>query len=188
MFDANGDSELQLDELPPSFLGTFFKTFDGNGNGGIDAKEYNVFKEFSQPFHKGMSAFKPGGTGDLSETNVAWSESGSMPRTPSALCYDGVLFTLSEGGVLQSFAADSGELLSKQRVEARGNIYSSPALGDGKIYLGSRDGEIAVVSAEAEPQNLHSANIGGDIQASVAIANGRIFFRTGKALVCFGKK
>jgi outer membrane protein assembly factor BamB len=185
-FDESEDGSLQTTELPNSFLKTFVKQFDRDASGGIEEPEYSQFKEISQPFTKGMVALKSGGLGDLTETNVAWKESRSMPRTPSSLYHDGILYVVSEGGALQSINAESGKVLHKGRIAARGTVYSSPSMGDGKIYIGTRNGEISVVSAEVEWKNLHSASLGGEIQASPAIADGRVYFRTDQAIYCFG--
>lgn len=185
-YDKSADGAVQLAELPHSFLNTFFNRFDRDGSGAIDVREYATFESLSRPFLQGMVAFKPGGLGDLTETNLAWTESRSMPRTPSALYHKGTLFTVNEGGVLQSLDAHTGELHHRGRIAARGSVFASPVLGDGKIYLGTRNGEVAVVSAEPQWKNLHSAELAGDIQASPAIANGRVYFRTDTVLYCFG--
>ena len=184
-YDANSDELLQDSELPPCFLKTFFGRFDSDANQGVNAKEYTLYEEISRPFVTGMVAVKPGGSGDCTK-NVIWTESRSMPRTPSAIYQNGVLYVVNEGGVLQSIDPETGKTLQKDRISARGTIYSSPALGDGKIYFGTRNGEISVVSAEADWKNLHSAKLEGEIKASIAISNGRIFIRTEKALYCFG--
>ena len=185
-YDTSADGVLQVEELPASFLKTFFAKFDQDRSGGVDEAEYGRLEGISQPFVKGMVAIRPGGKGDLTDTNVVWTQTRSMPRTPSAICHQDVLYVVNESGVLQTFSAGTGELLHKDRLAARGTIYSSLALGDGKLFVGTRDGAVAVVSAEAEWQDLHNAKLDGEIQASPAIADGRVYFRTSQSLYCFG--
>ncbi|MCA9069242.1 MAG: PQQ-binding-like beta-propeller repeat protein, partial [Planctomycetaceae bacterium] len=187
-YDGNQDEALQLEELPPSFLKTFFSRFDRDTSGGISEKEYDEFKDISRPFQKGMVAIKPGGAGEWSQSQLAWTVSRSMPRTPSALYQSGVIYVVNEGGVLQSLDAKTGTVLHQGRIAARGTIYSSPVLGDGKIYIGTLNGEVTVISAEPQWKTLHSAKLDSEIQACPAIADGRVYFRTKTSLYCFGLK
>jgi outer membrane protein assembly factor BamB len=68
----------------------------------------------------------------------------------------------------------------------RGQDYSSPVLGDGKIYYLSRTGEAFVYAAGAEfklaAQN-HFAS-GGDFSSTPAISDGQLFIRSSKFLYC----
>ena len=56
-----------------------------------------------------------------------------------------------------------------------------------RIYLIDTDGKLAVVSAEAEWNVLHTSDFSEGCHATPAIAAGRIYVRTGKTLYCFGK-
>ena len=168
-YDRDRDSRLQSRELPKCFLKAFFDRFDRDTNGGIDEREYtSQFEALSRPFAKGLSAWKPSENGTA--PTLAWTLSRSMPRTPSALCRAGVLYVVNEGGHLHSIDADTGKIICKDRIAARGTVYSSPSLGDGKIYIGTRSGNVAVLAAKAQWENLHSAKLDGEIQASPAIA------------------
>ena len=135
--DKNADSELQSAELPRSFLRAFFKRFDQNANGGISEKEYKSYEQLSRPFIKGMVAIKPGEGKDSLTLSHAWTQSRGMPRTPSAIAHKGVLYVVSEKGIFQSVDARSGKVIHKGRIGARGTVYSSPSMGDGKIYIGT---------------------------------------------------
>ncbi|QDU93521.1 PQQ-binding-like beta-propeller repeat protein [Lignipirellula cremea] len=185
-YDQNADKALQPSELPACFLKTFFARFDTDASGGVSPAEYGAFDELSQPYTGGLLCILPGGPADRSDENLAWSIERSMPRTPSAVFHQGVLLIANEGGILQSIDAESGKVLRSARLGARGTIYGSPALGDGKLYLGDLDGNVSVVSAVADWENLHTATLDSEIQASPAIADGRVYFRTKTAVYCFG--
>lgn len=185
-FDRNNDAALQKAELPNSFLKAFFSRFDKDTNAGITEQEYGQFRELSRPFVKGMVAFKPEGAQEPTVTHEVWAQTRTMPRTPSALYLDGVIYVVNESGILQSMDAKSGKVIHKGRIDAKGTIYASLASGDGKIYVGTRNGTIGVISARPNWTNLHTAQLDGEIQASPAIEKGHIYFRTAKALYCFG--
>jgi outer membrane protein assembly factor BamB len=63
-------------------------------------------------------------------------------------------------------------------------------LGDGKIYYVMRNGRTVVLAAKPTFEKLALNDLGraGMFNASPAIADGKIFIRSEKALYCFGKQ
>ena len=69
----------------------------------------------------------------------------------------------------------------------RAQDYSSPVLGDGKIYFLSRSGNALVYAAGPEFKLLaqnHFAPGSGDFSSTPAISDGRLFIRSSKFLYC----
>ncbi len=69
----------------------------------------------------------------------------------------------------------------------RGSDYSSPVIGDGKIYYVSRSGEVTVMKAGDTFEKLATNRLttdSEDFSATPAISNGQIFFRSSKHLYC----
>lgn len=69
----------------------------------------------------------------------------------------------------------------------RGSDYSSPVLGDGKIYYVTRGGEIHVIKPTDKFEKLATNRVTAepeDFSATPAISNGQIFFRSNKHLYC----
>jgi outer membrane protein assembly factor BamB len=69
----------------------------------------------------------------------------------------------------------------------RGSDYSSPVLGDGKIYYVTRSGDIHVLAATDKFEKLATNRLtddSEDFSATPAISNGQIFFRSSKHLYC----
>ena len=56
------------------------------------------------------------------------------------------------------------------------------------MYLANQQGEVTVISAEADWQVLHSVDFNEDIFATPAIVEGRIYLRTAGHLYCFASK
>jgi len=68
-----------------------------------------------------------------------------------------------------------------------GSDYSSPVLGDGKIYYVTRGGDIHVIKPTDKFEKLATNRVTAeseDFSASPAISSGQIFFRSNKHLYC----
>ncbi|MHC4812405.1 MAG: PQQ-binding-like beta-propeller repeat protein, partial [Planctomycetota bacterium] len=63
---------------------------------------------------------------------------------------------------------------------------ASLVAGDGKIYACSDEGDVVVVAARAEFQELSRTSLGEEIHATPAIAQGNVLIRTKNHLYCFG--
>ena len=65
---------------------------------------------------------------------------------------------------------------------------SSPVLADGRLYLTGRDGKVTVVKTGRKFEVLAVNEIGDDVSASPAFANGTIYLRSFGALWAIRKK
>ena len=79
-----------------------------------------------------VMAVRPGGKGEVSQTNIAWSERRGVPGVPSPLYYNGRLYTFQNGGIVFCRVAKTGELVYSGRLGALGYYYSSPVAADQK--------------------------------------------------------
>jgi outer membrane protein assembly factor BamB len=183
--DADKDGALSREEAAAiSGLVHLVDRIDGdygNGDGKIDAPEWSkAFGAFSG--FGGLRAVRLDGSG-----KEAWRFEKSLPYLPSALLYQGVLYSVNERGVVTALDAETGELLEQSRLrEALGDYAASPVAGDGKIYFASLEGKVSVVKAGKDLQTLSTADLGESVQATPAISGGRLYVRTAKALYCFG--
>ena len=57
---------------------------------------------------------------------------------------------------------------------------------DGKIFLASEEGKIAVLRAGTDWEVLAVNDLNENCYATPALSEGRIYIRTGEALYCFG--
>lgn len=130
-------------------------------------------------------AIRPGASGDISlkgeesaNASIAWSHKRGGPYTPTPLILNGLMYILSNQGVLSAYNATSGERLYQQRVGNGGSYSASVVGGDGKIYLSSEDGEINVVKAGPKYELLAQNNVGEVVMATPAISDGMLLIRT----------
>lgn len=90
-----------------------------------------------------VMAIRPGGTGDVTETNVAWTVKKGAPNTPSLLVVDELLYMVSDRGVATCLNAKTGQEVWQERIG--GNYSASPLYADGKVYFQSEEGDTTVV-------------------------------------------
>ena len=132
-----------------------------------------------------LLAIRPSGTGDVTDTHVAWSVHRRTPEIPSPLIVDDLMFMVTEGGVVSCLEAKSGNEVWKGRLD--GDYWASPLYADGKVYFFSREGNISVISAGREFELLAENEFDEGFIASPAIAGNTIIVRSLTHLYCFAQ-
>jgi outer membrane protein assembly factor BamB len=130
-------------------------------------------------------ALKPGATGDITlkgddtkGASFAWSTKRGGPYIPTPVIYGDQLYVLQNSGVLSAHKIATGEQIYQKRLGGTGGSFSaSPVAGDGKIYCTSEDGDVFVIKAGPEYQELAKNSLGEVIMATPAISDGLIIFR-----------
>jgi outer membrane protein assembly factor BamB len=187
--DRNGDGRLSKDEITdPGARNRFDEYLDLDDTGYLEERDWQQYQE-RRLGENGLRAYRLGGEGDLTETNLLWKNSRSLPNVPSPLVYRGVLYTLKEGGILTSFDMHTGEIIKQARLQdALGDYYASPVAADGKIFTVSEEGKVTVIEAGAQWQVLRVNDLGDGCKGTPAIAGGRLYIRTYGTLYCFAGK
>jgi len=134
-----------------------------------------------------VMAIRPGGKGEVNDTHVAWTQTRGVPGVPSPLYYNGRLYTFQNGGIVFSRVARTGELVYSGRIGALGYYYSSPVAADNKIYIASEEGVVVVLDGGEELKVLARNSLDGQILATPAIVDGKIYVRTENQLYAFGR-
>lgn len=138
----------------------------------------------------GALAVRAGGRGDVTSSHRLWKvNKGSNVSSP--VFHDGHLYWASDSlGVLYCAEAASGRIVYEQRLSRPGEFYASPVLAGGNLYYPARDGRTWVIAAQPEFQQLAVNELGerSTLNASPAIADGRLSLRTEKALYCIGNR
>ncbi len=185
-FDSNRDGQLEPGELPDESLKSRFNQFDRDKDDRLTQAEYDAMKHIFEKVENVALAIRTGGTGDVTGSHVLWKQNRYLPYVPSPLYYRGYLFWVKRGGIVASLDPETGNTLKVGRVSGQSSYFSSPVAGDGKIYLLSQEGELSVISAEAQWQELAHADFQEEAYATPAISGGRIYLRTTRHLYCFG--
>ena len=93
---------------------------------------------------------------------------------------------VKNGGIISCLVAGTGELKYQDKLRAGGPYYSSPVVGDGKIYIASARGVVSVFEPGDDLNILAHNEIKERIMATPAIIDGKIYLRTENNLYAFG--
>ena len=187
--DLNKDGKLSKDEMVDQRAKNRFDEYlDLDDTGFLEERDWEQFQE-RRIGENALRAYKLGGQGDLTKTNFLWKNAKSLPNVPSPLIYQGVLYTLKEGGILTSYDPKTGEVLKQARLQAAlGAYYASPVAAGGKIYTISEEGKASVIQAGGQWEVLAVNDLGDGCRGTPAIADGKMYVRTYGALYCFAKQ
>jgi outer membrane protein assembly factor BamB len=194
MFDKNNDGKIDItNELPKDTSGAImhrlFEGIDknnGNGDGILTESEWDAAMNPKEP-HGGLVRTKLGGKGDVTKANVGWRHTKGLPYVLAPVIYQGVLYTIRNGGILTTLNPETGEQLREERFkDALGDYYAQPVAADGKIYFISKEGKATVIRAGKDWERIGSGDFAEQVIATPAIADSRIFVRAEESLYCFG--
>jgi len=185
--DRNKDGKISRAEMP-EVNDEDWDDLDLDKDNTISDRDwqYNRARKLSR---NNLLAIRHGGRGDLTDTNVVWRYSKSLPNVPSPLLYQGVLYLVRDGGIATSLDPLTGKVLKQERLRgALEQYYASPVAADGKVFMLSQGGKLSVLRAGANWEVLAVNDMDEECFATPAIADGRIYVRTRSTLYCFGQR
>ncbi len=152
-----------------------------------------------------------GGTGDVSPKSLdsrdpankgsalVWSYGGKIEPPPkkgrrnhfgrtmsTCAVHDGLVYIPEFTGYLHCLDAKTGQHLWED--DLRTAIWGSPLYADGKVYLGTEDGEVVIYKHGRERKVLGKVEMGESIQSTPAVANGVLYVSTLSKLFAIGAK
>ena len=146
-----------------------------------------LFGMTSGPGGGGAIAVKPGGSGDVTESQRVWKLDRASGAIGSGVIYNGHLFTISQNGMASCLDLKDGSKVWEERLQgsgSRGESWSSMLLADGKIYVPNKAGDVFVLRAGPKFEVLATNSVGEPTNASLAASDGQLFLRTDKGLWC----
>ena len=123
-----------------------------------------------------LVAVRPEGAGDVTDTNVVWRFSRSVPNKPSILLVGDLIYMINDVGIATAVEAKTGEMVWQSRVG--GTFSASPIYAAGRIYLFDEDGKTTVVAEGREYKVLAENQLDNGFMASPAVAGDALFLRT----------
>ena len=131
-------------------------------------------------------AIRPDGSGDVTETHIAWQSPKGSPYVASPVLHDGVLYMVNDtNGVATAYQAASGEVLWQARLGKRQrgqSFYASPIAVNDKIYFTDDSGDTYVVRAGRDFELLRVNSLNDTTRASPALVDGIWYIRTQRHL------
>jgi outer membrane protein assembly factor BamB len=134
-------------------------------------------------------AIRPGGTGDVTRTHIAWQSPRGSPFVPSPLLYGDYLYLVNDmASIATAFKAVTGEVMWQGRlgVATREGFSASPVGVDGKVFFTNDEGETFVLRGGPTFDLLHVNRLDAQVLASPALVDKRWYFRTDKELLAIG--
>ncbi len=188
-FDKNKDGAITPDEVKGTPMEAFFRAQDLNGDGKLTAEDVEGMKKMTASGENVLVAVRPGGKGELGESQIAWKQTRGLPYVPCPLYYRGHVYLVKDGGMVSCFDAKTGAVAYQQeRLNALGNYYASPVAADGRIIVASLDGKVTVFAAGGEaPKILHQVDFRERIAATPALAGNNVYIRTPTTLYAFAR-
>ncbi len=131
-----------------------------------------------------MMAIRPDGSGNVSETHIAWRTRKGAGYVPSPIAEGDYFLGISDGGVASCFDAATGD---RPWMERLGTHYSSSLVSAaGLVYFTSDEGNTTIVRPGPKLDIVAENKLGEFAYASPAISQGKIFFRGEKHLYAIG--
>ncbi len=139
-----------------------------------------------------IAAVDAAAKGEIGKEQIRWNVKGFQGGFSSPVVDGDRLYQVDNGANLAAFDIATGKQLWLLNL---GTIQkASPVLADGKLYVGTENGKFFILKPTATgAEILDQDQLGTEAEpeaiiASAAVARGRVYFVTEKALYCVGKK
>jgi len=131
-------------------------------------------------------AIRPDGSGNVTDTHVAWRTNRGAAYVPSPIIVGPYLLVVADSGIASCFDAKTGKRHWMERLP--GGHSPSTVSADGLVYFTSDRGVTTIVRPGKTFNLIAQNELGEQISASPAISQGQFFLRTHQHLYCIGAK
>ncbi|MFT5192842.1 MAG: outer membrane protein assembly factor BamB [Verrucomicrobiales bacterium] len=144
--------------------------------------------------HQGsfMGAYKlDGAKGDITGTaHEAWTLNKHTPDVASpALSQDRLYFHAARKGILSCVDAKTGKVhFGPDRIPGLREVYASPVVAGGHVYLTGRDGTVVVIKDGTALEVVATNKLGEPMDASPVVIGGTLYLRAAKHLYAISSK
>lgn len=138
-----------------------------------------------------LSAIRPDGQGDVTDSAVVWAAEDGLPDIVSPLTDGKLIWLLTTDGTCTCYRVKDGSKVYEKEVGEA--VKSSPTLVGDKMYVFDEKGVMHLIAATEEFKELGKAALGESVRASPAFLDGRIYIRSATkdgvtSLLAIGKK
>lgn len=167
----------------------FCEGFNGRGE-PVPVYTHGVLVTVNGKTPGDVYAIRPGGSGDVTKSHMAWH----TPRTgnrdiPSPVAVGDYVFVVSMTGVASMYDAVTGKEVWRERIG--GNYSGSPFVANGLIYLLAEEGVTLVIRPGEKLDVVAKNALGSDVdeifRASPTPSRGQLLLRSQSALYCVGQ-
>lgn len=130
-------------------------------------------------------AVKPGGSGDVTDTHMAWhTERRGGRDLPSPVLVGDTLVVISMAGIVTGYDANNGQELWKERLG--GNFSGSPIAAGGRVFALAENGDVLVLRPGKELEVISRNQIGAGnevFRSSIGLIDNDLLIRSDRRLV-----
>ncbi len=112
-------------------------------------------------------------TGDITESGLIWSCDLSRHCCSTSSIKDGLLFITDCGRMIRCIDAETGKVYWSH--EAKGDMWASTLVADGKVYVGTRRSEFLIFAASKEKRLISEIKLDSATAATPVAANGVLY-------------
>jgi outer membrane protein assembly factor BamB len=125
------------------------------------------------------------GAGDVTASAGLWSYPLNRHCCTTPAVIDGLVYIGDCAGTVHCVDSKTGQAVWTH--EAGGDIWASPLVADGKVYVATRRGRLIIFAAGREKRILSEAQLDGPVSGTPTAANGTLYIATMKTLYAFAK-
>jgi outer membrane protein assembly factor BamB len=92
--------------------------------------------------------------------------------------HDGLLYIVTDNGILSAYQVSDGQRVYQQRLSPAGGFSASPIAAAGRLYLASEDGKVFVVRAGRKFELLAANDMQEVCMATPALSGDLLLIRT----------
>ena len=133
-----------------------------------------------------LAAIRPGGQGNVTETNIAWTAEDGLPDICSPLSNGELVLLVETYGFLTCYDAKDGTKVWEADTEE--TFIASPSLVGDNIYLMTEDGIMIIIKAAREYKEVGRYELGENSNTCPAFMDGRIYIRGVENLYCISNE
>ncbi len=136
-------------------------------------------------------AIRPGGSGDVTRTHIAWRASKGSPFVPAPVLHGDYLYMVNDmSAIATCYNAKTGDVMWQGRLgrAQREGFSGSPVVVNDKVFFTNDNGQTFALAAGPEFKLLHVNDLNERTLASPALVDGKWYFRTDEYLVAIGRK
>ena len=114
--------------------------------------------------------------GNITESGLVWRVEEIRRSLSTAAIHDGLLYLADFSGFFRCVDVSTGEEVWMYDTFAA--VWGSPLVADNKVYLGDEDGDVIVLRAGREMEELAEMNLGNAVYGAPVVANSVLYINT----------
>ncbi|MCA9011511.1 MAG: PQQ-binding-like beta-propeller repeat protein [Planctomycetaceae bacterium] len=115
------------------------------------------------------------------ESRIVYERKTTLPYVPSMIAHNGMLFLWGDKGILVCLELLTGKEIWSHRIE--GGFSGSPICIEDRIYCVTESGDVVVIRAGNQFEELGRTPLHDDCHSTPAVANGHLYLRTFRHLM-----